>query len=327
MAASSPELTVLIGAEIGPDNLERLRRDFPTVEFHYCMSDAEWLNVAPEAQVIFSNRAPQEALEKATKLRWFQAGTAGVDRLLRSGFPKRGVLLTNAWGAHGEPISELILSHMLAFATGLNTLIRAQVGSHEDRHQIKERVIKAKFELNGQTLCVVGLGDIGSALARKANALGMRVIGVRRSSQPVPGVDTIYSPEQRIEALAQADHVALCLPLTSETRHFIGAAELRAMRPAAYLYNVGRGASVDPDALIQALRNGEIAGAGLDVTDPEPLPADSPLWTMPNVILSHHTSGHSPFNADRITAIFAANLARYLAGEPLQNQINPERGY
>jgi phosphoglycerate dehydrogenase-like enzyme len=115
--------------------------------------------------------------------------------------------------------------------------------------------------------------------------------------------------------------------LTEDTRHFVAAAELRAMRPTAYLYNVGRGASIDPDALIQALQTGLIAGAGLDVTDPEPVPVDSPLWSMPNVILSQHTSGMSPHNANRVTELFAANLKRYLAGEPLQQQIDPARGY
>lgn len=327
MSATSPELIVIIGEEIGPNNLERLRRDFPTVVFHWCMDDAQWLDAAPEAQVIFSKRFPSAALEKTAALRWVQAGTAGVDRWLQAGLPERGVQLTNAWGAHGDPISEQLLSHMLAFATGLHTLIRAQIGPPTERRQAKSQATQAKFELNGQTLCVIGLGDIGGTLARKASALGMHVIGVRRSSRPAPGVAKLYPIPQITEALAQADHVALCLPLTTETRHFIGAAELHAMSPTAYIYNVGRGASIDPDALLHALQCGEIAGAGLDVTDPEPLPADSPLWTMPNVILSQHTSGMSPHNADRITEIFAANLTRYLAGEPLQQQIDPERGY
>ncbi|RIK33484.1 MAG: D-2-hydroxyacid dehydrogenase, partial [Chloroflexi bacterium] len=137
----------------------------------------------------------------------------------------------------------------------------------------------------------------------------------------------VYAAGEIRQALGQADHVALCLPLTAATTALVGAAELRAMRPTAYIYNVGRGASLEPNALIQALQAGWIAGAGLDVTAPEPLPPDSPLWAMPNVILSQHTSGSSPYNADRITAIFAGNLARYLAGDPLQNVINPARGY
>lgn len=327
MSVANPELTVIVGAEIGPDNLERLRREFPRVAFHYCTEEAQWLEAAPAAQVIFSKGFPSAALEKATALRWVQAGTAGVDRWLQAGLPARGVQLTNSWGAHGEPISEQILGHMLAFAAGLHTLIRAQVGPVAERRQAKVQATRDKFELNGQTLCVIGLGDIGGTLARKADLLGMHVIGVRRGNRPAPGVAKLYSTDQLHAALGQADHVALCLPLTAETHHFIGAAELRAMRPTAYIYNVGRGGSIDPDALIEALQQGHITGAGLDVTDPEPLPDDSPLWTMPNVILSQHTSGMSPHNANRITAIFAANLARYLAGEPLEHQIDTVLGY
>jgi len=287
------------------------------------MEDAAWLETAPHVNVIFSKHWPAEAMKQTHALRWVQAGTAGVDHLLRLGLPERGVLITNSSGAHGDPISELILSHMLAFATGLHTLIRVQ----SERRLVQSQVIQTKFELGGQTLCVIGLGDIGGTLARKGASLGMHVIGVRRTGRPAPGVAKVYPAEDLTMALAQADHVALCLPLTSDTRHIIGAKELRAMRSTAYIYNVGRGASIDPDALIQALRTGEIAGAGLDVTDPEPVPADSPLWSMPNVILSQHTSGSSPHNANRITDLFAANLTRFLAGEPLHQVIDPARGY
>lgn len=321
--AATPGLTVLIGEEIGPANLARLRAEFPTVDFRYCMTDAEWLESAPAANIILSKRWPAEAMKQTSQLRWVQAGTAGVDHLLRSDLPARGVTITNSSGAHGDPISELILSHMLAFATGLNRAIRAQA----DRRNISKEVLATKFELAGQTLCVVGLGDIGGTLARKADALGMHVIGVRRSAQPVPGVAHVYTEKELTTALAKADHVALCLPLTNHTRHIIGAAELRAMRPTAYIYNVGRGASIDEAALVQALQAGIIAGAGLDVTDPEPVPADSPLWAMSNVILSQHTSGSSPHNSRRVTNLFAANLARYLAGEPLHQLIDPARGY
>jgi phosphoglycerate dehydrogenase-like enzyme len=321
--AATPALTVLIGEDIGPANLARLRAEFPTVDFHFCMEDAEWFESAPKTNVILSKRWPAEPLKLTRQLRWVQAGTAGVDHLLCSDLPGRGVIITNSSGAHGDPISELILSHMLAFATGLNQAIRGQAA----RRHVQKAINKTKFELAGQTLCVAGLGDIGGTLARKAAALGMHVIGVRRASHPAPGVSQLYTPEQLTAALAQADHVALCLPLTDDTRHFIGAEELRAMRPTAYIYNVGRGASIDQIALIEALQNGVIAGAGLDVTDPEPVPLNSPLWAMPNVILSQHTSGMSPHNANRVTALFAANLSRYLAGEPLHQLIDPAKGY
>jgi phosphoglycerate dehydrogenase-like enzyme len=316
-------LTVLIGEDIGPANLARLRNEFPNVDFRFCMQDAEWLEIAPHANIILSKRWPAEAMKRTLQLRWVQAGTAGVDHLLRFDLSSRGVIITNSSGAHGDPISELILSHMLAFATGLNKAIRAQ----SERRYVQKEINRTKFELVGQTLCVVGLGDIGGTLARKAAALGMHVIGVRRSTRPIEGVSQIYTNAQLHTALAQADHVALCLPLTNHTRHFIGANELRAMRPTAYIYNVGRGASIDEAALVEALKSGVIAGAGLDVTDPEPVPLDSPLWEMPNVILSQHTSGMSPHNANRVTELFAANLRRYLADEPLQQLIDPARGY
>ena len=321
--AATPTLTVLIGENLGPTNLARLQAQFPTVDFRVCVDDADWMTVAPTANVMLSKRWPAAALAQTPELRWVQAGTAGVDHLLRSELPGRGVLITNSSGAHGDPISELILAHMLAFATRLHFAIRGQ----SERRNAQKEMNATKFELAGQTLCVVGLGDIGGALARKATALGMHVIGVRRTAQPTPGVSHVYTTAELHTALAQADHVALCLPLTNDTRHYIGAAELRTMRATAYIYNVGRGGSIDEPALVEALQQGIIAGAGLDVTDPEPVPADSPLWDMPNVILSYHTSGMSPHNADRVTELFAANLTRFMAGEPLQQRIDPQLGY
>lgn len=315
-------LVVVIGEDIGPANLERLRTAFPQVEFHLRLSEADFSAAAAHAQILFSKRFPAAALA-APGLRWVQAATAGVERLLAAGLVERGVTITNAHGAHGVPMAEVILSMMLAFATGLHSLIRVQ----ESRRHIQQQIIHTKFELEGQTLCVIGLGDIGGTLAHKGRALGMRVVGVRRVPYPHPAVEQVYTAHEIGQAVGQADHVALCLPLTAATTGLVGAAELRAMRPTAFIYNVGRGASLEPTALLQALQEGWIAGAGLDVTAPEPLPPDSPLWAMPNVILSQHTSGSSPYNADRITRIFAANLARYLAGDPLQNVIDPGRGY
>jgi phosphoglycerate dehydrogenase-like enzyme len=315
-------LVAVIGEDIGSANLDYLRATFPQVEFHFCLDEADFIAAAAQAQILFSKRFPRAALA-APHLRWVQAGTAGVERLLEAGLIERGVALTNAHGAHGVPMAELILSMMLAFATGLHRLIRAQ----PSRRHIRVDVIRTKFELEGQTLCVIGLGDIGGTLAHKARALGMRVVGVRRDPRPHPAVDQVYPVAEIVQAVSQADHVALCLPLTAATTGLVGERELRAMRPSAYIYNVGRGASLEPNALISALQAGWIAGAGLDVTAPEPLPPDSALWAMPNVILSQHTSGSSPYNADRITRIFADNLARFLAGEPLQHVIDPTRGY
>jgi phosphoglycerate dehydrogenase-like enzyme len=314
---------VLVGEDVGEANLARMREAYPEIEFRFCPTADEFVRQAADVDIIFSKRFPPEALGRARRLRWVQAGTAGVERLLAMGLAERGVLLTNATGAHGVPMAEMILAMMLAFATGLHTLLWAQ----PMHRRARDGVLEAKFELEGQTLCVLGLGDIGGTLARKAQALGMRVLGVRRSAEPFPGLDGQYTPDQLPQALPQARHVALCLPLTTETRHMIGERELRAMKPSAFLYNVGRGPSIEPTALIQALAEGWIAGAGLDVTDPEPLPEDSPLWDMPNVLLGQHTSGSSPFNGERITSILLENLGRYLRGEPLINVVDSDLGY
>ena len=315
--------TVLIGEDVGTENLERLRSAHPEIVYRLCLSEASFLAAAPEAEIIFTKRWPTGTMAVARQLCWIQAGTAGVERILGSGVAESGVILTNAHGAHGIPMSEIILAMMLAFATGLSALIAGQT----QRRRLRDHVLATKFELEGQTLCVLGLGDIGGTLALKARLLGMRVLGVRRGVAIHPQVDQQVAPSELLQALAQADHVALCLPLTADTRGIVGKPELRAMKGTAYIYNVGRGASIEANALERALGEGWIAGAGLDVTDPEPLPDDSPLWDMPNVILSQHTSGSSPFNADRITSIFLQNLARYLAGEPLANVIDKGRGY
>lgn len=316
-------LLVLVGEDIGEDNLARLRQSHPDVDFRSCLAVEGFLTNAAEAEIIFSKRFPPGTLEIAKKLRWIQAGTAGVNHLLAAGIVGRDIVLTNARGAHGTPIAEQTLALMFAFANRLPLLMRAQ----SERRQVAAQAIREKFELAGQTLCVIGLGDIGGTLAEKAKLLGMRVIGVRRTTAPFPGLDAQYTNEQLLEALPQADHVALCLPLTTATTAIVGERELRHMKPSAYIYNVGRGASIEPNALIRALQEGWIAGAGLDVTDPEPLPQDSPLWTMENVILCQHTSGSSPHNADRITGIFLDNLGRFRRGEPLQNVVDVVEGY
>jgi len=314
---------VLIGEEIGQANLARLQQAHPDLEFRFCPEAATFVANAADAEVIFSKQFPPATLSAAPNLCWVQAGTAGVNHILAAGLGEREILLTNARGAHGIPMAEQILAMMFAFAVRLPILLQAQ---GVQRH-VAPQVIREKFELEQQTLCVIGLGDIGGTLAQKAKRLGMRVLGVRRTETPFADLDGQYTPAQLQEVLPQADHVALCLPLTAATTAIIGESELRAMNASTYIYNVGRGASIAPTALLRALQEGWIAGAGLDVTAPEPLPADSPLWGMSNVILCQHTSGSSPYNADRITQIFLDNLGRYRRGEALHNLVDKSQGY
>ena len=327
-------LHVLVGAAgIKEADQRRLVETFPGVEFTFATSGDQAMEVAPRTDVVFTKGVEAavigaqginvEAIQAATNLRWYQAGTAGIERVLKL-LEGRDVTVTNASGAHGIPMSENILTMALCFSTRMHLLIRTQ----PQKKRIGPSVIVEKRELHGQTILVLGLGDIGGTLADKSKALGMRVLGVRRSGAPHRSCETVFTADRLHEALPQADHVALCLPLTSETRAIVGEAELRLMKPTAYIYNVGRGASIEGQAMRRALTEGWIAGAGLDCVDPSDVPAnDDPLWDMENVILSHHTSGSSPHNSERITDIFAENLRRFQAGEPLINVISRELGY
>jgi phosphoglycerate dehydrogenase-like enzyme len=317
-------LKVVIGVELDAAQVARIKREFPGVEFVEAVGREKLDTSVADCEVIYGGHPKADTVTAATKLRWVQAFSAGVNHFPMKELAERGIPLTNASGAHGIPIAENILAMMLAFAIRIPTFIRAQ----DKREWLGWRDSEGKFELEGQTLLVAGLGGIGRTLAHKANALGMRVIGIRRdSAEQTPGVDRTYPAERLREALSEADHIALCLPLTEETTSFLGEPELRSMKSTAYVYNVGRGKSIDRNALIQALQEGWIAGAGLDVTDPEPLPPEDPLWAFPNVILSQHTSGNSPVMDQRVTDIFLDNLSRFLNGEPLRNLVDYDRGY
>jgi phosphoglycerate dehydrogenase-like enzyme len=316
-------MRVAIGVELDPAEWERLRRDFPTVEFVDAAADAGGDGIR-DCEALFGSIPTPEQLETAAGLHWVQAYSAGINRFPLDRLRDRNILLTTASGAHVTQITENILGLMLAFAIRLPAFIRAQQAGHWERGEIAS----GKFELAGSTLLVAGLGALGAGLAKRAKCLGMQVIGIRNRALPAPeGVDELVTRARLLTALPRADHVALCLPLTEETTGFLGELELRAMKPSAYVYNVGRGQSIDRAALLQALDQGWIAGAGLDVTDPEPLPADDPLWAYSNVILTQHTSGASRHQDRRVTDIFADNLRRYLKGEPLTNVVDFDRGY
>jgi phosphoglycerate dehydrogenase-like enzyme len=248
-----------------------------------------------------------------------------VDDVPLAELAARGIVVTNNSGVHAPNIAEHLMAMMLAFARQLPFLYRGQLAREWRDSTTRPRV----FELSGQTLLVVGLGDIGLALAERAAAFGMRVIGTRRRpEQPAPStVSRVVATDRLAEVLPEADHVAICLPLTAGTRGLFDAAMLTRMKPTGYLYNIGRGPIVATDALVEALANGGLGGAGLDVTDPEPLPPDSPLWAMDNVLITMHTSGGTPHYWDRALELLVANIDRYERGEELHNRVDPETGY
>jgi phosphoglycerate dehydrogenase-like enzyme len=266
--------------------------------------------------------SPDALRQQAPRMRWLQLTSAGVDRAARSGLLESGLLITNASGLHATPIPEYVLCVMLMFCKNAPAFIRAQ--------ERREWVRSMPRELHGKTVGIVGAGAIGMGVARLAKAFGCRVIGTRRSVTSETSeehIDRLLPSSALRDVLAESDFVVLAVPLTPETRHMIGEAELRAMKSGGVLVNIARGAVVDEEALTRALKEGRIAGAGLDVFEREPLPPESELWGLENVILSPHISGGTEIYNQRATGIFCENLRRYLAGEPLMNLVDAARGY
>jgi phosphoglycerate dehydrogenase-like enzyme len=258
----------------------------------------------------------------APNLKWIQLTSAGADRLLNSGFIEGGITVTTVSGLHATPIGEFVIASMLMWAKGAPRTLRAQLR--------REWVRFAPTELHGKTVGIVGAGHIGAEVGRLAKAFGCRVVATRRSA--VAGETAAYADEVLPASglhglLEQSDYLVLSMPLTPETRGMIGEDELRAMKPSSFLVNIARGPVIVEDALIRALTEGWIAGAALDVFDKEPLPEDSPLWDMENVILTPHISGGTEIYNQRAVEIFRDNLQRYLNNQPLQNVVDPTRGY
>jgi phosphoglycerate dehydrogenase-like enzyme len=299
--------------------LAQVRKLAPGLDVVVTRDRAEIERLLPHIEIAFGI-FPTDLVARAPKLKWFQQWSAGADWLLKD--PEAAAkefVLTSTSGVHAIPITEHVLAFMLAFARGFPAAFRNQAASLWPQRD------PAVFELAGKTLLLVGVGHIGERIALLPDALGMHVLGVRRhQGQPAAGVARMGSLEG---LLPEADFVVLTVPLTDETSHMIGAAELAAMKDSAYLINIGRGGTVDEDALVSALQAGSIAGAGLDVFEVEPLPADSPLWTMDNVLITSHYSGATPEYARRSFAIFIDNLARYERGEELRNVVDKQAGY
>lgn len=273
---------------------------------------------------IVAGHIPVEWIPRAPRLRWYQQWGAGTDWLMRH--PEaaaKDFILTNASGVHAIPISEHILAFMLAFARGLPAAIHAQSQHHWERNRDP-----GSFELAGKTVLMVGVGAIGKRTAHLCAAMGMRVLGIRRDpSRTVPGIERMVGMEELDSVLPDADFVVLTIPLTEDTRCLFNRDRFSRMKPSAYLINIGRGGTVNEEDLIAALHTGQIAGAGLDVFATEPLPAKSPLWDMPNVIITAHYSGNTPFYDERAFDIFADNLERFIKGQTMKNVVDKKRGY
>ncbi len=276
-----------------------------------------------EAEVIYGITLPKNITKRAPKLKWVQTMGAGVDRFLDSEFRQSSVIMTKVRDIHSTPMGEFALLLMLMFVKQAPFCF--QLKQEKQWKQFRATMLHSK------TVGVVGLGNIGQEVARLAKAVGMRVMATRRSAKQVTRaryVDMVLPRERLHQLLSESDFVVLTLPLTSETYKLIGEKELRTMKSTAYLINIARGNIVDEEALIRALDEHWIAGAGLDVFATEPLPTDSRLWELPNVIFSPHVSAGIQVNYNmRVTELFCKNLRRYVRGEKLLNVVDKKKGY
>ena len=309
-----------------PERLAMLQAVAPGVEIVAVASEAEAAQAVTDAEVLLGSCAEQ-ILSKGPRLHWIQVYSAGVDRCMaNAGLAQGERILTNGQKIASPALAEHAIALMMALVRALDVYHANQLDGTWQRDVGLDR--REFMELEGRTVLVVGLGGIGTQTAKRAHGLGMRVIATRGSRREGPPyVDYVGLADETLELARQADIVINTAPLTDETHGMFNAAFFKAMKPTAYFISVGRGASTVTEDLVAALKNGEIAGAGLDVTDPEPLPEGHPLWTTPRVLISPHTAGRSDKGRDRLFLLVVENLRRYVAGDPLLSVVDLERGY
>jgi phosphoglycerate dehydrogenase-like enzyme len=346
----SNERVVLVTVNLSQDELEQVRAVSPDLlveqlpvdgfgQRHRDFADALDAETLARTEVLFTLFAIPGP-DQMPNLRWVQLHSAGANQVLDRPLFQTDVVFTTVSGIHAIPIGEYVLATMLAWYRRL-----PQMHTFQDRHEWPDqRTRLVDFtgdELSGKTLGIAGYGSIGRHVARLASGFGMRVLALQRGSDHrdhgfvLPGTgdpegtlpERYYTPDTLHEMLAASDVLVIALPLTPATRGLFDAGAFAAMRRGAFLVNIARGEICDEPALVAALRDGKLASAALDVFAREPLPADDPLWTLPNVILTPHVSGLTPHYNERATQLFVANLRRYLAGEPLYNVVDKQAGY
>ncbi len=335
---------VLVTQRFSDAQIERLRAVSPALQVVQKSVREEWDSMDTGAllegdeEILYCFMPPRD-LSKAPQLRWVQLHSAGINHLRGHPILESDMFITTSSGIHAVPIAEFSIAIMLALARRVPRMVRMRERGEWPRDRWRSFF---GTELRGKVLGIAGYGSIGRETARIAKSgLGMRVLALSRSGERrdrgyvEPGVgdpegnlpDAWFRREQLHDLLTQSDFVLISLPLTQETHHLIGERELRAMKPTAFVVNIARGEIVDEAALVQALREGWIAGAGLDVFEKEPLPPDSELWKLENVILSPHVSAATAHYDDRAVNLFSENLRRYLRGDELLNLVNRKLAY
>lgn len=324
MTLSTPAVddavTVLVYDPAPENYVGMVREHFPGLRVLSADNAESLAKHIPDADVLLAARFPVDFIDKAGRLRWFQSSTAGVDSIMPIRDRIQNLAVTNARGMQGELIADFVIAGMTMLHWDFPRFMREQ-----SRKEWQQREVAPMGE---RTVGVVGLGAIGTAIARRAKTVGMTVLGTKRDvSEPVVGVDRLLPPEGLSELLQLSDFVVLAVPNIPETARLIDREQLQQMRRSAFLVNIARGSVVAESDLVEALQEGTIAGAFLDVFEREPLPVDSPLWTMPNVIITPHVAGYPTNYTRRVFEIFRDNLQRFLEGLPLNNVVNLQKGY
>jgi phosphoglycerate dehydrogenase-like enzyme len=305
----------------------QVRRRYPEMKVVHLPTyehiDAE----LPDTDIFVGWSLKPEQFRACQKLKWLHATAAGVDQLMYPELRQSNVVVTNASGVHSVPMAEHVLGTIIALARRFPSAVRYQAWHHWAQQEIWDEPIRPR-ELPGQVLLLVGFGAIGREVAKRARPLGMKIWACTRSGRSdSPDLDRVVPAAELDAVLHQADFVVLAAPETPETRGLMNEQRLRQMKPAAFLINVARGSLVDEAALVKALQQRAIAGAALDVTQQEPLPADHPLWTLENVFITPHLSAASEYLWDRQTELLLENLECWFAGRELRNRVDLTRGY
>ena len=314
--------SVLVLLPVEQRHKEILEAAAPGVEFIYATADVVTKQQVQDAQVIVGN-PPVEYVAGSTNLKWFQSNTAGPDPYLKEGVIQPSAIITNATGAYGLAISEYMLGVLLS-------LYKKLYAYRDQQHTHQWNKLGTVKKVNGSTVLVIGMGDIGGSFAKLVKSMGAYVIGVRRTDITKPDyVDEVHLTDALDSLLPRADVVAMSLPGNSQTAKILNRERIGKMKPGAVHINVGRGTAIDTEALCDAQESGHLGGVALDVTDPEPLPADHRLWNIPNAIITPHVSGgwSLPETFERIVRISAENLRRYFLREPLRNVIDRNTRY
>lgn len=312
---------LLMMADTGTALEERLRALSPELEVVAARNEQEAARHIGDAEIFYGTITP-ELFHQARRLRWIQTPMAGLERYFFPELIASDVIVTNMRGIYSDNIADHVFSYILCFARNLHHYIRMQ------ERRIWDKTPRPVIHLADTTLGIVGLGGIGYEVARRGHVCGMRVLAVdpRREDRP-PEVAELWKPDRLDDLLAESDFVVVTVPQTPETTGLFDAARFARMKPTAYFINIGRGKVVRLDDLTEALQQGRIAGAGLDVFEIEPLPADHPLWGMENVIITPHVAGVGPHTSERRWSVVLENVRRYLAGEPLLNVVDKAAGY